>query len=72
MDRLAWANWAGIVLSDDGWTCLVDHNADYNATMKEAMGLKGQSALVGAAQYKPEKYASAPRMFHLEDRKSVV
>ncbi len=30
------------------------------------MGLKGQAALVGAAQYKPQKYASAPRMFHLE------
>lgn len=30
------------------------------------MGLKGQAALVGAAQYKPEKYASAPRMFHLD------
>lgn len=30
------------------------------------MGLKGQAALVGAAQYKPEKYATAPRMFHLE------
>lgn len=30
------------------------------------MGLKGQAALVGAAQYKPQKYATAPRMFHLE------
>jgi acetyl-CoA acetyltransferase len=30
------------------------------------MGLTGQAALVGAAQYKPEKYASAPRMFHLD------
>ncbi|NML16696.1 thiolase family protein [Azohydromonas caseinilytica] len=30
------------------------------------MGLKGQAALVGAAQYKPQKYAGAPRMFHLE------
>lgn len=30
------------------------------------MGLKGQAALVGAAQYKPEKYSTAPRMFHLE------
>ncbi len=30
------------------------------------MGLQGNAALVGAAQYKPEKYASAPRMFHLE------
>ncbi|WP_339468909.1 thiolase family protein [Pseudomonas capeferrum] len=30
------------------------------------MGLKGHAALVGAAQYKPEKYATAPRMFHLE------
>ncbi|MFB1028676.1 MAG: thiolase family protein [Thauera sp.] len=30
------------------------------------MGLKGNAALVGAAQYKPEKYATAPRMFHLE------
>lgn len=30
------------------------------------MGLQGQAALVGAAQYKPEKYMSAPRMFHLE------
>ena len=30
------------------------------------MGLQGKSALVGAAQYKPEKYGTAPRMFHLE------
>lgn len=30
------------------------------------MGLQGTAALVGAAQYKPEKYATAPRMFHLE------
>jgi len=30
------------------------------------MGLKGRAAIVGAAQYTPEKYASAPRMFHLE------
>ncbi|MBS0292324.1 MAG: thiolase family protein [Proteobacteria bacterium] len=30
------------------------------------MGLQGKAALVGAAQYKPEKYSSAPRMFHLE------
>lgn len=30
------------------------------------MGLHGNAALVGAAQYKPEKYATAPRMFHLE------
>ncbi len=30
------------------------------------MGLQGRAALVGAAQYKPEKYASAPRMFHLD------
>lgn len=30
------------------------------------MGLTGKAALVGAAQYKPEKYATAPRMFHLE------
>lgn len=30
------------------------------------MGLKGQAALVGAAQYRPQKYASAPRMFHLQ------
>jgi acetyl-CoA acetyltransferase len=30
------------------------------------MGLNGQAALVGAAQYRPQKYASAPRMFHLE------
>lgn len=30
------------------------------------MGLKGQAVVVGAAQYKPEKYATAPRMFHLE------
>lgn len=30
------------------------------------MGLQGKAALVGAAQYKPEKYATAPRMFHLE------
>lgn len=30
------------------------------------MGLEGEAALVGVAQYKPEKYASAPRMFHLD------
>ena len=30
------------------------------------MGLQGKAALVGAAQYKPEKYGTAPRMFHLE------
>ena len=30
------------------------------------MGLQGKAALVGAAQYKPEKYTTAPRMFHLE------
>ncbi len=30
------------------------------------MGLRGQAAIVGCAQYKPEKYANAPRMFHLE------
>ena len=30
------------------------------------MGLQGNAALVGAAQYKPEKYVTAPRMFHLE------
>jgi acetyl-CoA acetyltransferase len=30
------------------------------------MGLKGEAAVVGVAQYKPEKYGSAPRMFHLE------
>lgn len=30
------------------------------------MGLRGDAALVGAAQYRPEKYSSAPRMFHLE------
>lgn len=30
------------------------------------MGLRGEAAIVGCAQYKPEKYATAPRMFHLE------
>lgn len=30
------------------------------------MGLKGEAAIVGAAQYKPEKYSTAPRQFHLE------
>ena len=30
------------------------------------MGLKGTAAIVGAAQYKPEKYSTAPQMFHLE------
>jgi acetyl-CoA C-acetyltransferase len=30
------------------------------------VGLRGQAAIVGCAQYKPEKYATAPRMFHLE------
>ena len=33
---------------------------------KDCMGLQGKTALVGAAQYKPERYATAPRMFHLE------
>ncbi|HYB92462.1 MAG TPA: thiolase family protein [Candidatus Binataceae bacterium] len=28
--------------------------------------MEGRAALVGAAQYKPEKYTTAPRMFHLE------
>ena len=30
------------------------------------MALKGNAAIVGAAQYRPEKYQTAPRMFHLE------
>lgn len=30
------------------------------------MGLTGGAALVGAAQYRPERYSGAPRMFHLE------
>ena len=30
------------------------------------MGLKGEAAVVGCAQYRPEKYATAPRVFHLE------
>ncbi|MBK7250432.1 MAG: thiolase family protein [Gammaproteobacteria bacterium] len=30
------------------------------------MGLSGDAAIVGAAQYRPEKYATAPCMFHLE------
>ena len=30
------------------------------------MGLKGNAAIVGAAQYRPEKYSTAPQMFHLE------
>lgn len=30
------------------------------------MGLKGEAAIVGAAQYKPEKYSTAPQMFHLD------
>lgn len=29
-------------------------------------GLRGNAAIVGAAQYKPEKYQTAPQMFHLE------
>nr|WP_298380767.1 thiolase family protein [uncultured Halomonas sp.] len=29
-------------------------------------GLTGNAAIVGAAQYKPEKYQTAPQMFHLE------
>lgn len=29
------------------------------------MGLKGNAAIVGCAQYKPEKYTTAPRAFHL-------
>ena len=30
------------------------------------MAWRGIAALVGAAQYKPQKYATAPRMFHLD------
>jgi len=30
------------------------------------LGLKGHAALVGAAQYRPEKYATAPKAFHLD------
>ena len=30
------------------------------------MGWKGEAAIVGAAQYKPQKYSEAPQMFHLE------
>ncbi len=30
------------------------------------MGLKGDAAIVGCAQYKPEKYATAPSMFSLD------
>ena len=30
------------------------------------MGLKGDAAIVGFAQYRPEKYATAPRMMHLD------
>jgi len=30
------------------------------------MSLKKTAAIVGCAQYKPERYATAPRMFHLE------
>lgn len=30
------------------------------------MGLRGDAAIVGSAQYKPEKYATAPKMFHLD------
>ncbi|WP_371185588.1 thiolase family protein [Thalassotalea maritima] len=30
------------------------------------MSLTGKAAIVGAAQYKPEKYKTAPQMFHLE------
>lgn len=29
-------------------------------------GLRGEAAIVGAAQYNPEKYKTAPQMFHLE------
>jgi acetyl-CoA acetyltransferase len=30
------------------------------------MGLRGDAAIVGVAEYRPEKFASAPRAFHLE------
>jgi len=30
------------------------------------VSLRGRAAIVGCAQYRPEKYATAPRMFHLE------
>lgn len=32
----------------------------------ETMGIRGEAAIIGCAQYKPEKYATAPRAFHLE------
>ena len=30
------------------------------------MGISGQAAIIGCAQYRPEKYATAPQAFHLE------
>ena len=30
------------------------------------MGLQGKAAVVGTAQYRPQKYSTAPQMFHLE------
>lgn len=30
------------------------------------MGIRGEAAIVGCAQYRPEKYATAPRAFHLD------
>ena len=32
----------------------------------DAMGIKGHAAIIGCAQYRPEKYATAPKAFHLE------
>src|SRR5690554_2934112 len=33
---------------------------------RDRMGLQGRASITGYAQYAPEKYATAPQMFHLE------
>ena len=36
------------------------------------MGLKGHAAIVGSAQYKPETYATAPKMFHARPSPATI
>lgn len=43
------------------WTRVYIRGMHANST-----GLRGAAAIVGCAQYRPERYATAPRMFHLE------
>lgn len=34
--------------------------------MAHGKGIRGETAIIGCAQYRPEKYATAPQAFHLE------